>query len=269
MTDPRFQLTMPDFSSGYQPPKSFIDFRLKLDPNFESLTETLPYYAFEEWYIRRWSIPGLVPFNLNHSSLDSALAPYLSQFSILATNNRNLSMETILTQATSQASLDTDLFDKIRDLIRDMAQDKFWHDISVPGTTKYADGGQASIGKIDPSGRPRYDGLSNIVPGFAIPPLSILPAKYATKRFPFVNSADVIPSIYLDKDVLLSSQGRRSALIAGGSIKIDGKTSDGLPCSLLLVGGRDQVGGPAFSLTLQIGPDFDVLYDYFPPASAR
>jgi hypothetical protein len=256
MSDPRFQLTMPDLSSGYRPPKSFTDLRLKLDPKFESLTETLPYYAFEGWYIRRWSIPGLVPFNLNQSSLDSALAPYLSQFSILATNNSNLAMSTILAQATSRASLDTDLFDKIRDVIRDMAQAKFWPDISVPGT-KYADREQASIGKIDPSGKPQYDELSNIVPGLSMPPPSILPVKYTTRRFPFVNSADVIPSIYLDTDVLLSNQGRGSALIAGGSIKIDGKTSDGLPCSLLLVGGRDQVGGPAFSLTLQIGPDYD------------
>lgn len=258
MPDPRFQLTMPDFSFGYRPPKYFTDFRLKLDPKFESSTETSPYYAFEKWYIRRWSIPGLVPFELNQSSLDSALAPYLSQVSILATSNPKLPMSTILAQATSRASLDTDLFDKIRDVISDLAQDKFWRDISVPGT-KYANREQASIGKIDPSGKPQYDELSKIVPGLSIPPSSILPVKYTIKRFPFVNSADVISSIYLDTDVLLSNQGRGSALIAGGSIKIDGKTSDGLPCSLLLVGGRDQVGGPAFSVTLQIGPDYASL----------
>jgi hypothetical protein len=147
------------------------------------------------------------------------------------------------------ASNDTDLLDKIAGVVADAAQDKFWP--KIPGRGRnYATGEPASIGSIDPSGTLHYDELDKIVPGMKLSSSYLLRPWSLGKRFPFASGNDVSVTLYFDKDAITGN--RPSAPLSGGSITVEGKTSDGLKRSLVIVGGRSQTGGPAASVLVEM-----------------
>jgi hypothetical protein len=246
-----FELTPPDFSTGYRPPR-FLDTTLTLDPQLAAIAP--PYSVMLGWHLQPRFSYSPIHLGLTYGDLDDVLGPYISSFSILTTNQPNQAMTTTLPQALAGAGTDTDLLDTIRDFISDAAQDKFWAKIPAPGKN-YANGEQASIGSISPGsvddsgkalppGTTVYDGLDKVVPGTALKlPLSL------GKRFGFSSGNDVYFKLYLDKDAIAGE--RPSALIAGGSFTITGKTSDGLSRKLTFVAGRGQAGGPAGAVLLE------------------
>ena len=72
-------------------------------------------------------------------------------------------------------------------------------------------------------------------------------------RFQFVSDPDVDFYLDLDKDAYANDMKH---FASGGGIQFGGRTSNGTPLKLRLGAGRDQAGGGAGFVTLQIGPDF-------------
>ena len=86
-----------------------------------------------------------------------------------------------------------------------------------------------------------------MIAGFGLPS----PAIKLGTRFLFASEPDV--HLYLDKDAYAKDMKH---FASGGGIQFGGKTSNGTPLKLRLGVGRDQAGGGAGFVTLQIGPDF-------------
>jgi hypothetical protein len=123
-----------------------------------------------------------------------------------------------------------------------------WTDI--PGSRpNVVTGLPASAGKITPSGVMTPTPADGVLAGFPLP----LPAISIGKRFSFSDGPDLHFYIYVDKDAF----SRDLHLVgSGGGVGFEGKTSDGTVLKLRLGAGRDQAGGGAGFIRLQIGPDF-------------
>ncbi|HZZ78333.1 MAG TPA: hypothetical protein VFE62_07430 [Gemmataceae bacterium] len=246
-----YDLTPPDNSTGYRPPR-FMNATLTLDPQLALLATQYPIAL--GWHLQPRLSVSPIHLGLTYGDLDDVLAPYLCQYSILTTQQPNQAMTSVLPQAMAGASNDTALLDAIRDAVADAAQDKFW--TKIPGRGKnYATGEQASIGSVSPgsvdssgrvlpSGTTVYDDLDKVVPGSALKlPLSL------GKRFGFSSGNDVYFKLYVDKDAVTGQYP--TAPITGGSFTIEGKTSDGLSRKLTIIGGRGQTTGPAGAVVLE------------------
>ena len=123
-----------------------------------------------------------------------------------------------------------------------------WTDI--PGAqTNIANGKPVSIGKIDGGGNVVPTSADGVIAGFGLP----LPAISAGKRYPFASGLDVHLYVYVDKDAFARDM---KLLPAGGGIGFETKTSDGTKLKLRIGAGRDQAGGAAGFIRLQIGPDY-------------
>jgi hypothetical protein len=248
MPDPNTNDASPDLSSvyGYRPPKFFND-TLQLDPQLAALAPGYPYAL--GWYLQPRLSYTPLSLGLQNSDLDNALAPYMASLSSLTTAQPNQAFSTVLPQAMAGASTDSDLMDAIRDAVSDAAQDKFWQ--KIPGQGKnVVTGEQATIGSIDPSGTPHYDPLDQIVPGTQLKSTWLTQPWALGKRFPFASGNDVYFKLYVDKDAI--GANKPADLISGGSITIEGKSSDGLSRSLTIVGGRSQAGGPAGAVLFEM-----------------
>src|SRR5205807_3465076 len=120
----------------------------------------------------------------------------------------------------------------------------------IPGRgTNIVTGEKTTIGSIDPSGTPKYDGVDQVVPGTQLKSTWLMKPITLGKRFGFASGSDVYFKLYVDKDAF--DANKPSLILSGGSITIDGKTSDGLKRTLTIVGGRDQTGGPTGAVVFE------------------
>jgi hypothetical protein len=150
-------------------------------------------------------------------------------------------------------ALSPDAWDKLYGLLREGGP-SLWRDI--PSLRRNIVTGQpASEGKIDPSGRALPTDPTSVIAGFGLPS----PGISLGKRFGFSTNLDVHLYLYLDKDAY--AQQMRD-FVSGGGLGFEGKTSAGTPLKLRLGVGRDQAGGGAGFIRLQIGPDYVAM----PPA---
>ena len=123
-----------------------------------------------------------------------------------------------------------------------------WSD--VPGAQRnIVTGGPVSRGQIDSAGNFVPTAPDGVIAGFGLPS----PAIKLGKRFLFASDPDVDFYLYLDKDAYANDMKH---FASGGGIQFGGRTSNGTLLKLRLGVGRDQAGGGAGFVTLQIGPDF-------------
>ena len=145
-------------------------------------------------------------------------------------------------------ALQPDAWDTLYGLLRLAGPVLAWSD--VPGAQRNIVTGQpVSRGKIDSSGTFVPTAPDGVIAGFGLPS----PAIKLGKRFPFASDPDVHLYLYLDKDAYANDMAH---LASGGGIQFSGKTSSGTPLLLRLGIGRDEAGGGAGFIRLQIGPDF-------------
>jgi hypothetical protein len=145
-------------------------------------------------------------------------------------------------------ALQPDAWDTLYGLLRLAGPVLAWPD--VPGAQRNIVTGQpVSRGRIDSSGTFVPPAPDDLIAGFGLPS----PAIKLGKRFPFASDPDVHLYLYLDKDAYASDMAH---LVSGGGIQFGGKTSKGTPLQLRLGIGRDEAGGGAGFIRLQIGPDF-------------
>jgi hypothetical protein len=137
-----------------------------------------------------------------------------------------------------------DLLRKIAKAVYDAASDRFWSDISVP-----PDG--ASIGKIDPSGRPRYTDLDGLSPGKKLDSDWVKPIRLG-KWFGSSSHADLTFQVTVDTGATKPQQ-----LISGGGVTLGWKTATGAERSVVLSAGRPGPNGFWGGVMLRFGPDID------------
>lgn len=234
-----YRLTPPDFSGGFKPPANLLgDFTLRLESNF------MP--AGMGWFAATRT-GKVAPFGAALPSED-ALRALLGNIALQSQQAPQQNPLTFVVPQFQQA--DPKVWDFLYNLLRG-AGPELWQDVNGRGRN-IANGEPNTIGKVDPSGvfRPTpADGViagteldSGWIPGGALK---------LGKRFPFVTSLDVHFYAFLDKD----AAQKPDYLLSGGGVGVEGKTSGGLDVKLRVGVGRDQTGGGAGFLKLQIGPD--------------
>lgn len=226
-----FQLTQP-FSggSGYRPPANLLgDYHLHLDPELTSTRH--------HWFGQ--SILGGPPLALwpTLGDLDSGLRPLLGDFSRDMAGDGSVAPQPLLNRLA--ARLDDDLRRKIAEALRDALQAP----LSVRGRTNIASGEPATIGTVRADGTPDYAGVTDVVPGTGLPLRQGLTLLGAGRLFRYNWVPDVEVSLIFDKDAALS--GRWGTMLSGASVEIPVRLPGISNGSVTLVGGRDQVGGPA------------------------
>lgn len=240
-----FQLSSSFLQGGYRPPRISLlgDARLTLDPAL--LQPQMGWCGY---------MPGggLRPLGTNlFAGLDSVLAPPMGDMS------RSLRLNSSLTPTQSARnsllSAGSPLWDKLAGLIGDSAPGALWRPVTVPGATNVVTGEPFSIGVVDPSGRPRYDGVDATVAGSALDSRWLGLSLGFGRRFRFASDLDVSVQLFADKDAVLTQQPQY--LFSGGALSVQGRTSWGADLNLRIGAGRDQAGGAAGFFTLQIGPD--------------
>jgi hypothetical protein len=148
-------------------------------------------------------------------------------------------------------ALQPDAWDTLYGLLRLAGPTLAWSD--VPGAQRNIVTRQpVSLGKIDSSGTVVPTAPDDLIAGFGVPS----PAIKLGKRFLFASDPDVHLYLYVDKDAYANDMQH---FASGGGIQFGGKTSDGTPLKLRLGIGRDEAGGGAGFIRLQIGPDFTPL----------
>lgn len=231
-------LLTPPFSgwrTGYQPPAFRVP-QLTLTPQY---TASLLGWSVLAGNFQVYNLfPALPPPG------DDALrvaAGALSQAANASPSNPQLALPPFL------KSLGVDSLDSLYDLARQIGAST-WTDIPGP-KTNVATGQPASVGKVSPSGTMIPTPADGALAGFGIP----LPAISAGKRYPFSSGLDVHLYVYVDKDAFAHDM---RLWVPGGGLGFEGKTSDGTTLKLRVGAGRDQAGGPAGFIRLQIGPDY-------------
>jgi hypothetical protein len=242
MPDPSFQLTPPfsNWGTGYKPPDFFGDqFKLKL--NLPYLPSQLGWTAqMENGQIL--SLGSLLPGfpDVNDSFWNACAAVARSQGGTSICDPKSLAQ-------TFSAAADDSVWDTLYGLLRD-AGPNLWPDVPS-NRTNIVTKKPASAGKVDPSGVFVPTAPDGVVAGTAIPS----PAISLGKRFLFASHPDVHLYLYLDKDAY---PDQPKYLFSGGSVGLEGKTSWGDPLKLRIGAGRDEAGGAAGFITIQIGPDY-------------
>jgi hypothetical protein len=234
-----FQLTPPfsTWRTGFQPASPLLPVpQLTLTPQYAaSLLGWSVLGANRQVYNLMLNLPGR-----GDDALRPALA-MLSQAVTAAPANPQLALPPFL------KSLGVDSMDSLYGLAIQLGSSS-WTDVPGP-KTNVATGQPASIGKVSPSGTMIPTPADGMLAGFAVP----LPAISAGKRYPFSSGLDVHLYVYVDKDAF--SQDMR-LWVPGGGVGFEGKTSSGTSLKLRFGAGRDQAGGGAGFIRLQIGPDF-------------
>lgn len=238
MSGSQFQLTPPfsTLGTGYQ--RRWFSFpQLTLDPQFAASQLGWSVMASNRQVYNLW------PDSLG--SPDDALQNAMGRLSNAMQNTR--SSDPQLAVPAFLQSVGVTEWDQLYGLARQFGAST-WADIPS-NKANIVTGQPASGGKITPSGVAMPTSADGVIAGFGIPS----PAISAGKRFPFSSGLDVHLYIYGDKDAY--AQDTRH-LITGGGIGFEGKTSDGTTLKLRVGAGRDQAGGGAGFIRLQIGPDF-------------
>ena len=237
MPDPQFQLTPPfsTWRTGFQP-HLLPGPQLTLAPEYTaSLLGWSVMGANRQVYNLMLNLPGR-----GDDALRPALAT-LSQAAAASPSNPQLALPPFL------KSLGVDSMDSLYSLAIQLGSSTW---TKIPGPkTNVANGQPASIGSVSPAGTMIPTPADGVLAGFAVP----LPAISAGKRFPFSSGLDVHLYVYVDKDAF--AQDMR-LWVPGGGVSFESKTSDGTTLKLRFGAGRDQAGGAAGFIRLQLGPDF-------------
>jgi hypothetical protein len=231
------QLTPPVLGGPRRTGPSLGDFTLRFDP--AALFQAQP-----QWF----GLPSLnataVLLGPQLGSLDDSLGRALGSISQRA-RAQGTTPQTLPLLA---GLLDEDLKRKIAEAIRDGLSRK----VVAPGVTNIASDKPATIGNLGADGSPHYDSVDKIVPGTGLPlskgvwkGLDLLGVG-KTLRYNAVRDVNV--ALIFDKDAALS--GRFGLLFSGASLEVPFTAPGGGKGKLLLVGGRDQAGGPAGSISL-------------------
>lgn len=240
-----FQLSSSFLQGGYRPPRTGLlgDFRLTLDPAL--LQPQMGWCGY---------LPGggLMPLGASpFAGLDPVLEPAMGDMtSALRLNTR---LTPTQSARNSLLSAGSPLWDKLAGLIGDAGPGALWRPITVPSATNLVTREPFSIGVLDPSGRPRYDGVDATVAGSALDSRWLGLSLGFGRRFRFASDLDVSVQLFADKDAVLTQQPQY--LFSGGALSVQGRTSWGADLNLRIGAGRDQAGGAAGFFTLQIGPD--------------
>lgn len=229
-----YQLTAPfENAGGYRPPRNMLgDFQLKLDPTILE--------SRHGWLGLPSTGGPPLSLGLKLSGLDDPLGAALGNWStkVAGTSNPKTLMDQLLLH----------LDDETLTAIAEALYDKFATDATVAGKTNIVTGDPATNGKLGPDGRPRQadgtpmlDNVDSIVPGTDILSLH--------KNFKYSSVSDVKVSLLVDTDAVLA--GKSNFMVAGGKAEVTVKTSfapGGV--KLMVIGGRDQAGGPAGALSV-------------------
>jgi hypothetical protein len=242
MPDPPFQLKPPfsNWGTGYQPPNFFGDqFKLTLD---------LPFLPSQLGWAARLGNGQVLNLGLHLPGFPDATDSFTSVCAALAScSNSGSSLDPRMLAQTFSASADDSVWDTLYGLLRD-AGPNLWPD--VPGArTNIVTRKPASIGKLDPSGTFVPTVPDGLIAGTAIPS----PAISIGRRFLFASHPDIHLYLYVDKDAYADQP---KYLFSGGGIGLEGKTSWGDPLKLRFGAGRDEAGGGAGFIRIQIGPDY-------------
>ena len=232
-----YQLTPPVIGAPRKPASLLGDFTLRFDPSALFQTQL-------QWF----GLPSLnstAPLlGLQLGGLDDNLQKTMGAIS-LKLKAQGTTPQTLPMLA---GLLDEDLKRKIAEALRDGLSAK----VTAPGVTNVASGEPATIGNLGADGSPQYDGVDSVVPGIGLPVskgvwkgLDLLGVG---KTFRYNAIRDVNVALLFDKDAALT--GRFGLLFSGASLEVPFTAPGGGKGKLLLVGGRDQAGGPAGSISL-------------------
>lgn len=240
-----FQLSSSFLRDGYRPrrPRLLGDFRLTLDPAF--LRPPMGWCCYLPGGDLRRLGTNLFP------GLDGVLEPAMGDMSRALRLTPGLTP--VQSARNSLLAAGSPLWDKLAGLIGDAAPGALWRPITVWGATNVVTGEPFSIGVVDPAGRLRYDGVDATVAGSALDSRWLGLALGFGRRYSFASDLDVSLQVFADKDAVLRE--RPQYLFSGGALSVQGRTSSGANLNLRIGAGRDQAGGAAGFLTLQIGPD--------------
>lgn len=228
-----YQLTSPKLGASREAKPSLGDFTLRFDPD-------ALFQAQHHWF----GLPSLnaTPLLLGPllGSLDDDLARTLGSLS------QKLQPQATAPQTASLMAglLDEALKRKIAEAIRDGLSRK----VTVPGSTNVATDKAVTIGNLNPDGSPAYDGVDKVVPGATLPLSKGLGLVGLGKTFKYNGIRDVNVGLIFDKDAALS--GRFGLLLSGASVEVSFTAPGGTSGKLLVIGGRDQAGGTAGSISL-------------------
>ncbi|MCK8787426.1 hypothetical protein M0638_23940 [Roseomonas sp. NAR14] len=236
-------------SQGYQPPRHLLgDYTLRLDPVLMAKFDPAGVAPHTGW-IAHTRIGAPLKLGLQLPALDDPLAPILAGIARDAAANPKAD-PTKFAQARLAAA-DTEVMDLLAKLVLAAGQGT-WKDVTAPGTNMVT-GEPASIGKIEPGGRVRHDGVEDsTVAGTGID-LEKLGAVSIAKKFAFASDLNVHAMIFVDKDAVLG--GKMLSAMPGGGLVVKGRTSWGAELNLTVGAGRDQTGGAAGFIGLRIGPE--------------
>lgn len=232
-----YELTLPPLGGSREPRPRLGDFALRFDP-------ALLFHAQQHWF----GLPALnsTPVLLGpvFGSLDDDLRRMLGPFS------QQLPPKATAPHAVNLLAglLDESLKQRIAEAIRDGLS----RQIIVPGSRNVASKEPVTIGNLNADGSPDYDDVDEVVPGSTLP-LSKgvwkgLDLVGLGKTFKFNAARDVNVGLILDKDAALS--GRFGQLLSGASLEVPFTAPGGGSGKLLVIGGRDQAGGAAGSVSL-------------------
>jgi len=240
MPPPTYQLTPPFSGTGYRPPNFFGD-------QFQ-LTLNLPYLPSQLGWAARIKNGQVLDLGLTLPGFPDANDSFRDACAAVTRCQAGLpSLDPKMLAQTFSTAADTSVWDTLYGLLR-AAGPSLWTDVPS-NQTNVVTGKPASGGKVDSSGNFVPTAPSGVVAGTGIPS----PAISLGKRFLFASHPDVHLYLYVDKDAYANQP---NYLFSGGGIGLEGKTSRGTPLKLRFGAGRDQAGGAAGFLTIQIGPDY-------------
>jgi hypothetical protein len=228
-----YQLTSPTLGASRKAQHGLGNFSLRFDPD-------LLFQAQQHWF----GLPSLnatpVLVGPLFGELNDDLARTLGSFS------QKLPPRASAPQTVSLMAglLDEALKRKIAEAIRDGLSRK----VTAPGSTNVATDKPVTIGNLNSDGSPAYDGVDKVVPGVTLPLSKGLSLVGLGKTFKYNAIRDVNVGLIFDKDAALS--GRFGLLLSGASVEVPFTAPGGGSGKLLVIGGRDQAGGAAGSISI-------------------
>jgi hypothetical protein len=241
MADGPFQLTPPFSNWRYKPPLIGGDqFKLSLTP------PSPPVGGWLGWVLqaRTWQT-----INLGYTLPDMPLGTDTSLTATMAAVARVSAQNPTATSATFAPiftwAADNNVWDALAKALSSAGQN-LWTDVPS-ARPNLLGGGMAPLGKVDAGGSLVLTNPDDLVSGWALP----TPALSLGRRFAFISEPDVHFYLYMDRKALPSSS---KYLLSGAGIDIEGTTSWGTKLTLSLGAGRDDAGGGAGFLTVELAP---------------
>jgi hypothetical protein len=234
-----FQLTPPfaNWGTGYKPPK-FFDDSSSADSQQNQFGWTAQFPNGQTWSFGDL-LPG-APAGTNASLTAGAAAVARAQSSSQSVDLKRLA------DAFTKA-MDTKGWDALNGIVSGLGS-TIWTKVTIP-RLDFATGQRASIGNIDASSRFVPTQAGSAVAGFALP----FPEISIGRRFAFLNDPTINFKIRVDVTTLQNPNGvNPGAVISGGGVSIEGRTTSGDILKLGCGAGRDVTGGGAGFVTFEL-----------------